>query len=249
MDSWEYQSARDLALDKKARSQSPQREPGLLGVLIGLAWWVMVRAFLKVYHRLRIDWPETMPQDPGFIIVANHASHLDVLCLAASLPLKWNGHVYPIAAGDTFFEKPAAALFATFCLNALPLWRRKASGHALSELRSRLTQGHQVLLIFPEGTRSRDGIMGSFKPGIGRIVAGTATPIIPAYIQRAHRAFPPKASFPKPHGIRVTFGKAMSFEESKDSREGWTDIAAALEASVAALDKRQQPEAERPQFH
>ena len=235
MDSWEYESARDQQVDSKARRQSPQREPGLLGALVSLAWWVMVRTYLKCYHRLSVSGKERRPQDPGFVIVANHASHLDVLCLAASLPLRWNGHVYPIAAGDTFFEKPTAAFFATYCLNALPLWRRKASGHTLTELRERLSQGDQVLLIFPEGTRSRDGVMGTFKPGIGRIVAGTDTPVLPVHIDGAHRAYPPKARFPRPHGIRLKMGKPISFEEIEDSRDGWRKIGERLEACVREL--------------
>ena len=235
MDSWECDSARDRNLDNKARRQSPQREPGLLGALVSLVWWVLVRTYLKLYHRLSVRGKEMRPQDPGFIMVANHASHLDVLCLAASLPLRWNGHVYPIAAGDTFFEKPTAAYFATICLNALPLWRRKASGHSLTELRERLSQGNQVLLIFPEGTRSREGAMGTFKPGIGRIIAGTNTPVLPVHIGGAHRAYPPKARFPKPRAIQVTMGTPISFEDVEDSRDGWRKIGKRLEASVREL--------------
>ena len=49
MDSWEYDSARDWKLDNEARRQSPQREPGLLGALVGLVWWILVRTYLKLY--------------------------------------------------------------------------------------------------------------------------------------------------------------------------------------------------------
>ena len=237
MDNWKYDPARDHDLESASRRQSPQREPSLVSALISLLWWLLVRAYLKTFHRLRILGRANLPTDPGFIIVANHASHLDALTLAASLPLRWNGHVYPVAAGDTFFEKPSATYFATLCLNALPLWRRKASGHALTELRNRLSQNNQVLVIFPEGTRSRDGSLQSFKPGIGHLLASTSTLVIPAHIHGAHAAFPPKARTPRPKAISVTFGPALSFPDTSDDRDGWRSIASALESAVRDLSK------------
>ncbi len=236
MDSWKYSGAADEPLDGPARRQSTKREMGLVGAMISLVWWLVIRTYLKLVHRLKTHGKSHLPKDPGFVIVANHASHLDSLVLAASLPLRWNGHVFPLAAGDTFFHRPDTAVFATFCLNALPLWRKKASGRALADLRDRVANHEVVLMIFPEGTRSRDGAMGRFKPGIGRLVSGTATKVVPAYIQGAHRAFPPNAKLPRFHSVRVRFGEALDFSNTPDTREGWNEVATRLQEAVCELE-------------
>lgn len=53
-------------------------------------------------------------------------------------------------------------------MNALPIWRTNCGAHSLEDLRGRLRRGQSVYVLFPEGTRTRDGAMGKFKPGIGR---------------------------------------------------------------------------------
>ncbi len=235
MERWDYTGAKDRDVAPGQRPMCTRRETGLVGALVSLPWWILVRGYLRLAHRLHVCGREHLPLDPRFIIVANHASHLDALSLAAALPLRWNGHVFPVAAGDTFFEKPSAAWFAALCLNALPLWRRRASGHALTDLRDRVEAGHSVLILFPEGTRSRDGRMAGFKPGIGRLVAGTTIPVVPAYLEGAHRAFPPRARCPRPTPIRITFGPPRFFADQRDTRDGWRAVSAELETAVRAL--------------
>ena len=235
MDEWQYRGAKDEDLPLEERLKSTRRETGLIGALSGLAWWALVRAYMRVAHRLKSSDAQQLPDQPGFIIVANHASHLDTLAIAATLPWRWNGHVFPVAAGDTFFDTPKTARFAALCLNALPLWRRRAAGHALKELRQRLEQRQDVLILFPEGTRSRKGALGRFKPGIGRLVAGTAVPVVPAFIEGAHEAFPPHRKWPRPHPIRIRFGPSLNFADQPDERQGWEVIAERLENAVRDL--------------
>ena len=63
-----------------------------------------------------------------------------------------------------------------------------------------------MLILFPEGTRSRTGEMGPFKPGIGALVAGTAAPVVPCYLSGAFAAWPPTSRLPRPgpHYHRLT---------------------------------------------
>jgi 1-acyl-sn-glycerol-3-phosphate acyltransferase len=232
---WQFEPARDLGLDGQQRRLSLQREVGLETAISCLVWRSLTRAYLFAAHRLQIRGRENLPGRAPFVLVANHASHLDALVLGATLPAKFIGSVFPIAAGDTFFTKRAPSIFATTFMNALPLWRKKCGGHSLEELRDRLLNGRAVYLLFPEGTRTRTGEMARFKPGIGRLAAGTAVPVVPVYLRGTFEALPPHRSIPRPEKISVTIAQPRSFASLGNDRAGWEMIAAEIEGAVRAL--------------
>jgi 1-acyl-sn-glycerol-3-phosphate acyltransferase len=185
---------------------------------------------------LRIEGREHLPQTPNFVLVANHASHLDTLVLGSALNLNLRNFLFPLAAGDVFFQVPAMAAFSAGVVNALPIWRKnEGCGRAIKDLRQRLLEEPTIFVLFPEGTRSRDGQMASFKPGIGMLVASTPFPIIPCYIEGAHAALPAKSRFPKPHPLRVRIGQPRFFADVKNRRAGWEEIAQTLEHDVRNL--------------
>ena len=143
--------------------------------------------------------------------------------------------VYPIAAGDHFFESPPRAAFAAWVLNALPMWRRNCGRHAMQQLQDRLVDEPCGYILFPEGTRSRDGVMGRFRPGIGMMVAGTGVPVVPCHLEGAHTAFSPDKKFPRPRKITLRVGPAMQFQDTANDKQGWQQIAASLEEAVRGL--------------
>ena len=123
-------------------------------------------------------------------------------------------------------------------MNALPIWRHSVGTHSLDELRERLTSGNCVYIIFPEGTRTRDGAIAKFKPGIGRLVAGTSLPVVPCHLQGTFDALPASRSLPRPGQVRATIGQPLQFTTAKNERSGWDEIAAALEEAVRKLSTR-----------
>lgn len=76
-------------------------------------------------------------------------------------------------------------------MNALPIWRKNCGAHSLADLRERLLNGRSVYILFPEGTRTRTGAIGKFKPGLGRLVAGTNVPVVPCHLRGTFAALPP----------------------------------------------------------
>ncbi len=238
MDAWKYHPAHDLDLPPLARWRSVRRESGLVEGLIHAAWWTLVKLYLRAGHRLRVDGREHLPDGAPFVLVSNHASHLDALVLAASLPRSLRRVVLPLAAGDTFFESPAMAAFAAWCLNALPLWRRNAGRHAIQELRRRLIDEQCGYILFPEGTRSRDGAMARFKPGIGMIAAGADVCVVPCHVSGSHTAWPPGVSHPRLKPVRVRIGPPLRFVDAGNDRAGWERVARETEAAVRALAAR-----------
>ena len=239
MDDWQYKPAQDLNLSEAERLRSVKRESGLVGFIGQTVWWFWVRALLGLTERVEVSGNDHLPCSAPFVLVANHASHLDVLVLATALPLRLRNCVIPLAAGDTFFQTPVVAAFATSMMNALPLWRKNCGHHAIDTLRQRLTTERCGYILFPEGTRSRTGRMGVFRHGIGMLVAGTDVPVIPCHLQGTFEAMPPAAKWPRRTRIVLRIGAPIRFSNIPNERSGWQVIAQTLEQSVRLLDEPQ----------
>jgi 1-acyl-sn-glycerol-3-phosphate acyltransferase len=235
LEKWEYKPAADMGLPWRQRLGSLTRETGLLGLGARYVWRGLVRIYFRIWHRLRVDGRENFPREAPFIVIANHASHLDALALSICLPSRFADCIFPLAAGDTFFTGTGSSAFAAIALNALPIWRGKTRPEHLATLRERLTQQACIYILFPEGTRSRDGTMAAFKPGLGCLVAGTQIPVVPCHIDGAFHAFPPHAKLPRARPIAVRIGTPLRFAETTNDRADWHAIAVRAEQAVRKL--------------
>ena len=241
MDEWQYKPAGDHGLKAQESLRSLKRETGLVATVTQAAWRLAVRGYLRGYHRLRVEGREHLPAQAPFVMVANHTSHLDALTLASALPWRLRQSAFPIAAGDVFFETPALALFSAMMLNALPMWRKSCGPHAMKQLRERLLGDPAIYVLFPEGTRSRDGSLGRFKPGLGMLVAEAPVPVVPCYLHGAFAACPPDRKLPRPLPLHLRIGAPLQFADVANERAGWQEIATRLEAAVGALREGMPP--------
>jgi 1-acyl-sn-glycerol-3-phosphate acyltransferase len=196
---------------------------------------IATRAWLATYFRMRIDGREHLPRNGSFVIVANHASHLDALCLLSALPISRLHRAFPAAAADYFFQSPTAGALSGLFMNALPFERKAHVRQTLAACRNLLAADGNVLVLFPEGTRSTTGEIGRFKGGVGDLVAGTRVPVVPCYLDGAHRAWPKGKWMPRPRKLTLTIGRAMSFAHLQRCRQSASQIAAELEAAVRTL--------------
>ena len=98
------------------------------------------------------------------MFVANHESHADTAVVLAALPREVRSRSAPAAAEDYFFSSRVRGVMAALAMGAFPFPRHGSAG--LERAERLLAEGWNVLL-FPEGTRSRDGRMGRFRPGAG----------------------------------------------------------------------------------
>jgi 1-acyl-sn-glycerol-3-phosphate acyltransferase len=235
MDEWKLEPARDIGVPLSLRPLDLRRESGLLETLAHFAWFLFLRGYFAVWHRLRVEGRVNLPRETPFVLVANHESHLDALALADALPWKVRDRVFPLAAGDVFFETPVRAGFAAFVINALPLWRRNCGAHAIQTLRARLVEEGCIYILFPEGTRTRSGAPNRFRRGVGMLVAGSPVPVVPCHIEGARKAFPPGALIPRPVRLTVQIGAPLLFGGVPDDLDGWTRVAAVVEGAVLEL--------------
>lgn len=235
---WQYRPAADHGLSPLERAKSYKREAGLISTCGHRVWWAGVKAYLKLYHRLEVHGGEHIPRQSPFVMVANHASHLDALVLAAPMPIALRDKVFPIAAADVFFDRVSVTFFASMMLNALPMYRANRGRHALQELRERLVGEPCSYILFPEGARSRTGEMLPVKSGIGMIVAGTEVPVVPCWLDGCFAAMSPNQKLPRPRKIRVFVGEPVVFKDAPNAREGWDLIAGTLEQRIRALQPK-----------
>jgi 1-acyl-sn-glycerol-3-phosphate acyltransferase len=227
-------TATTMALERRAvdRLRRFPRETRAFeqAVRIGLA--LLIRALLRVYCRFEIVGAENLPNDDeSFVLVANHTSHLDSVCLLAALPLRRLHRTFPVAAEDYFFRSLARGWFAAVAMNALPFGRQLRVREGLSVCAQLLRKPGNVLIIFPEGTRSRTGELQPFKPGIGALLSEQEVRVLPCYLDGAFRAWPKGQRMPRPRKVRLLIGKAPSGKEEEEPAK----IARALQLAVQEL--------------
>lgn len=164
---------------------------------------------------------ENIPHEKPYIITPNHSSHLDTLTVITALGKK-SHRLWTLAARDYWFGNRLQGWFANNCLNALPIEREGNFPQFLQDLRmaNQVTEQNHGLLIFPEGTRSLDGKLQPFKPGIlSLLIYGPQVPIIPAYIKGTYQVLPKGQNFPKKHPIQIAFGKPLQLEVTQNPED------------------------------
>jgi len=152
MKKWQYEPEADLDQTLIERLRNFPREPDML--VYGLRSFValIIRALLRTYCRFEIVGEEHLRSNRSFVLVANHSSHLDTVCLLAGLPLRRLHRAFPAAAADYFFKSVPRTWIATVVVNALPFARQTHARQSLAICRELLANAGNVLIIFPEGT-------------------------------------------------------------------------------------------------
>ncbi len=173
---------------------------------------IVIRRLLRLYLRFEISGAENLPNDDSFVLVANHSSHLDALCLLAALPLRRLPRAHTVAAADYFFRSATRFWIAALTANALPFTRGKRVRESLAICSDVLSTSGNVLIIFPEGTRSRSGELQPFRTGIGALVAGRDVPVLPCHAAR------PRGLAPAAEMARHRAGEELRAPENADAR-------------------------------
>ena len=163
------------------------------------------------------------------IIAANHLSYLDPPLVSVSL----HEEIY-FLAGSHLFKNPIFRKLIQ-SLNAYPVSKSGGDIATFRTICSLLKDGKKVL-IFPEGTRSKDGTISDFKRGLGMLAKKSGCPIIPAYIHGTNTAWPRGKKMPYFFGKRTScsFGDPI-FYEADGEMEGDDSIAQKTFDAVLAL--------------
>ena len=241
MEHWTYAPADDLADAPLERLRRFPREPDMLQYALRSSAAMAVRTYLRLYHRFRIEGAEHLTGQGSFVMISNHCSHMDALCLLSALPLGRLHRAFPAAAADYFFVSLPRLVAAVLVVNALPFERSGYFRDNFEMCRALLKQPGNVLVLFPEGKRSVTGEPGPFKPGVAMLVAGTSIPVLPCYLSGTFAALPKQGWFPRPRLIRLTIGRPRTYEGSNHDHASLMRIGEDLRAAVLALNAGEKP--------
>ncbi len=175
-------------------------------------WWKFLQlvcgAWLRACYRHRVHHADRIPAQGPVLLVCNHQSFLDLIVLGVSIPHR---HFHSMAR-STLFEGDFAGLIES--LNAFPVDQEsKGDLKAIRTAMDLLKQG-QLVLVFPEGTRTEDGAVDEFQKGILLILRRVKPTIVPAAVEGVFDVWPIHAGRPKWRGYTaVAFGEPISSEE------------------------------------
>ncbi|GAB6065276.1 AMP-binding protein [Aquifex pyrophilus] len=183
---------------------------------------LLLKLYFKLYHRVDVRGLENLP-NPPFIIAPNHQSYLDAFLIASVLP-RDTAEITYFLGEEAYFRNPITALFGRLA-HVITVNLNRGLKESLQKTAYALKSG-KVVVIFPEGARTRTGELMEFKKGVAILSRELQVPVVPVAIHGAYEAWSIYDKFPKPKKIKVMFGKpvypdAKSYEEITKELYEW----------------------------
>jgi len=173
----------------------PYAMPPFLWALIRF----LARIILAIIAQIHLEGREHIPQAGAFIVASNHLSWIDV----PLIPAYFSRPVVYMAKDETFHGRLA---WLVRFMGAFPVKRGEADRQALRAADEQLKQGH-ILIIFPEGTRSKTHTLAAPHAGLGMIALRSDAPIVPVAVwgtEKVLKTFRPR--------VNVIYGEPMTFK-------------------------------------
>jgi 1-acyl-sn-glycerol-3-phosphate acyltransferase len=164
-----------------------------------------------LFH-ISVQGRENIPVSNGFILASNHTSYLDPIILGVVC----HKELYFVVKRELF--RLGAFSWLIKNLNTFPITRGQPELSALKKILKKLRQGG-IVVIFPEGTRSKDGRLGKPEKGAGLIAIKSNLPVVPVYIQGTYEALPVGSRCIRLNPIKVWFGKPISSDVLKNAKD------------------------------
>lgn len=164
----------------------------------------VVRPTLQAWLRLKVLDEHHVPETGAVLIASTHASHADSMALGAAL----RRPVYFL--GDERLEEWPVLGPMLPRLGMVGVQRGRADTGALTKIRALLQRGEAVV-VYPEGSRSRDGRVYRPRSGVSRLAAELQVPVVPAAVVGSYEVWP-TGHKPRPIGgpVRIRFGERLA---------------------------------------
>ena len=209
---------------EETNGQEPERDRVGSKASLEVIRWFLLGSF-KVFFRMRVRDVKNCPMKGPLLVASNHASHADPVFLGGTVPRR----IRFLARSSLFRSRPFRALIQFF--GAVPIERE---GIGLGGIRKTvdLLREESAVIVFPEGTRSRDGTIGKLQGGLATIAKRSGAPILPVWIDGSHRVLPRGTKWPRPTKVEVRYGRAFRVPVELDTdrvleivREQWLALA------------------------
>jgi 1-acyl-sn-glycerol-3-phosphate acyltransferase len=202
------------------------------------ASWYGWRLLFRLYFRWHIYDVDRLPISGPVILASNHASYLDPPVVGSSAT-----RAIHYLARESLFRFPGIASLLRLW-NAVPVDRDGGGAAGLRAIMSRL-EADAAIIIFPEGTRTRDGKLQPARSGIGLLVAKTTAPVVPVRVFGTFEALGRRHLVPRPRQLIVKYGQPLRFEDLRREtqtcskarlKEIYQQIANEIMAAISRLE-------------
>ena len=172
-----------------------------------------------VLNRTTVIGRHRVPDEPNTLLLSNHQSMIDswLVGIAAFYPQSWwKPHLIPWnpAAEENFYSTPLLRLLSDLW-KVIPIREGRRDIKAIYRMTRALDEG--VMILFPEGTRTRDGSVGEGRAGAGLVTLGTRPTVIPVAIEGMRDVLPIGRRLPRiGQRIHVYFGEPLAYDDLKD---------------------------------
>ena len=175
--------------------------------------YAMIQAVLlllgTIFFGVRLKGKQFEPSEGPVLVVSNHQSHLDPPFIGMFCRRRLN-----YLARETLFHfLPLGWLLPS--LDAIPIDREGLGLAGVKETLRRLKRGEMVL-IFPEGSRTSDGRVGELKRGFCSLARRGGVQVMPVAIAGAYEVWPRGRHFPRPGVVHLQFGRPFTPGEIRD---------------------------------
>jgi 1-acyl-sn-glycerol-3-phosphate acyltransferase len=190
------------------------------------------KLLFTVLFRRKVTGTENIPKYGPALICANHQSFIDPPLVGSSVKRP----VHYMARHDLFTVPVLGWLIAR--VNAFPVKRSGGGDPAAFKNIFRLLEEKEIVLFFPEGTRSRDGYLQKPLPGAGMIIYQAKIPVIPCYVHGSRDVLPRGSKFLHYHPLLVTFGPPINFStyyQRERSKDLYREMSARIMHEIANL--------------
>jgi long-chain acyl-CoA synthetase len=210
-------------------------------VLIGMAFFVTLRAMAlvsRVFFRFRASGVENLPRDGAFLLCPNHQSYIDAFVVLSALPWPMFRRLFFVGASE-YFESPTMSKFAR-ATNIVPVDANTNLVRALQAGAAGLRLG-RILVLFPEGERSIDGELKTFRKGAAVLASQLNVPIVPVALDGLWQLWPRSRGFQwralvpgrgKP--VRLAFAPPIQVTPGDDEATA-TELRRSLEATFLKI--------------
>lgn len=192
---------------------------------------VALEPLFRSQVRTRVEGLDVLDRVEGPVVfAANHTSHLDTPLVLLSLPAEWRRRTAVAAAADYFFDTWWRAVGSSLLFNTFPIDRH---GTTRAATPGEVLADGWSLVIFPEGTRSRDGWTGPFRMGAAFLAHAHGVPVVPVAHRGTFAAMPRGQDWPSPgrRQLTIRFGEPLRPAAGESARE----FAPRIRAAVAEL--------------
>lgn len=179
---------------------------------------LLVKPLVLIILGLNLRGRANLPRQGPVVVAANHNSHLDAVVLMSLFPLSRLHKVRPVAAADYFYKNRFLKWIATYCIDIVPLDRKNTGDRSkLFKSCDEALDNHDILILFPEGSRGQPEHIGDIKKGLYHLIKNRdEVKVIPVVMHGLGKSLPKGDFVLVPFNCDVVIGEPLSSARNSD---------------------------------